>query len=888
MTARDLDRLLAPRSVVLVGASTRPGSVGTALARNLREGGFAGPIRLVNRNGGEIGGEPIHADLSSLPESPDLAVIATPPESVPELVRDLAKLGCGAAVIVAALPRDGDLRQRVLQAAGGMRLLGAESVGLQVPGIGLNASLAHLPAAPGRIACLTQSGAVGAALIDWAASHRIGFSHLVAMGAMMDVDFGDMIDHLAVDPEVRSIVLHVEALSDARKFMSAARAAARVKPLIVIKAGRHPASARAAGAHSGALAGADMVYDAAFRRAGMLRVGSLDQLFHAVETLALSRPAIGERLAILTNGGGMGVLAADSLLDADGTLAQPGAATRERLAAMGAPSDCDPVDIGGHASPEHYAEALDLLLADPAVDAVVAIHCPTALTGSAETAEAVVAAMERARSSKPVLAAWAGERTAAEGRRALERAGLPSFAAPEEAVAGFGHLVRFRRNQAMLLEVPPDRISEVGPDRAAARRIIAQAKQQGRDWLDGAEAMALLTAYGIPVMETRVASDALAAGAAADRPAGPFALKIRSPDILHKSDVGGVMLDLADADALVSAARAMAERVAQRRPDARIEGFLVQPMAHRDGAIELIAGIAPDPVFGPVVVFGQGGLAVEVIGDMAVALPPLNATLAAELVGRTRVSALLGGFRTTAPVDRPALEAVLVRLGQLAGEQPEIAELDINPLLASSRGMLALDARVRLQPAEAAVPPAILSYPSALEQVLEVGGGLRLRLRPIRPDDAAAIQRFVQALDPVHIQFRFFSALRRLPPQMLARLTQIDYHRDMAFLAFPADGGTAEVGTADGDPVAVVRVHADPGHAQGEFAIVVAEEWQGRGIGRALMRHIIEYARSRGMEELFGYVHTENRAMLDLVGQLGFELAMQPDEPAVSLARMRL
>ena len=846
MTIRNLDHLFRPRSVALLGASDRPSSVGAVLARNLRAGGFAGRVMLVNPRHAAVDGEPCHPDVGSLPETPDLAVVATPPDTVPGLVAALGARGTKAAVVVTAgfgegaAARGQGLRQAMLDAARPhlLRIVGPNCLGVMVPGRGLNATFAHLGAQPGKLAFVTQSGAVLAGVLDWASARDIGFSHLVSVGDMADVDFGDLLDYLALDPATSAILLYVEAVTHARKFMSAARAAARLKPVIVLKAGRHGEGARAVASHTGSLAGADAVYEAAFRRAGMLRVRTLQELFGAVEILARSTPAAGDRLAVVTNGGGFGVLAADALVDEGGRLAELSAATLARLDAVLPPtwSRGNPVDLVGDAPGRRYADALSVLFEDRGIDAILALNCPTAVASSVEAARAVSETM-RTRRRVPLVAGWVGDSAmAVEARRTLEAAHLPVYGTPEEAARGVMHLVRHRQSQEALLETPPSEPEEFAPDLEAARRGIAAALGSGREWLTEPEAKSVLAAYRVPVAGTRVAPTVEEAVVAARAVGFPVALKILSPDVTHKSDVGGVALDLADDAQVRAAAEQMLARVRVAAPAARLDGFAVQEMVRRPRAHELIVGASEDTQFGPVVLFGQGGTATEVIADRALALPPLNMRLAHDLMAQTRVHRLLRGYRDWPAADLDAVALVLLKVAQLVADFAEVTELDINPLLADEHGVIALDARLRVAVAgqRAAERLAIRPYPKELEEEVTLADGRRLWLRPIRPEDEPALVAAFRKLSPEAVRLRFFAPLKELTHQAAARLTQIDYDREMALVL--AEHGSA--GAAD--LYAVARIAADPDNERAEFALTVRDDMAGRGCGTLLMHRLID------------------------------------------------
>src|SRR5262245_54871687 len=703
MTIRNLDALFRPKAIALVGASNRPRSVGAVLARNLFEAGFRGPIMTVNPREQVIRSTINYRSVAELPVTPDLAVLSTPPDTVPGLIAELGARGTRAAVVVSAGFGEADrlagreLQQRMLDAAKPhlLRIVGPNCLGCISPPFGINASFAHLTPPAGSLAFVTQSGAVAAAVVDWAAHRNIGFSHVISLGDMSDVDFGDLLDYLALDADTHAILLYVESIRHARKFMSAGRIAARSKPIVVVKAGRSEAGAQAALSHTGALAGSDAVYDAAFRRAGMLRVHVLRELFEAVGTLAAGIRVRDDRLAIVTNGGGFGVLAADALADHGGRLATLSPATLEKLDRLLPPtwSHGNPVDLIGDAGRERYAGAVQALLEDPGLDAILVLNCPVGVADSLEAAQAVAETVPPRR-RVPVLTSWLGDTTSAEARKLFAARKLPTYDTPEEAVRAFMHVVEYRRNQNLLMETPPSVTHLLRTDRSAAAKVVVDALADGRSVLTEPEAKAVLRAYDIPVVETLVAANPEEAGALAARLGLPLVLKVLSPDITHKSDVGGVRLNLRSVAAVEQAAREIVQAAHEKASDARITGFTVQPMVSRPGAHELIAGIGEDATFGPVILFGHGGTAVEVIADRAVALPPLNLVLARAMIARTRVARLLGRYRDRPPADLEAIAATLVKLSQLLADLAEVHELDINPLLADHRGVLALDARI--------------------------------------------------------------------------------------------------------------------------------------------------------------------------------------------------
>ncbi len=867
MTIRNLDSIFRPRSVALIGASDRPGSIGAMVLRNLLMAGFKGPVYPVNPKHAALQGLTAYPSLAALPNAPDLAVIATPAPTVPRIIEQAAARGTKGAVVISA-GFTGELRQAMLAAARPqlLRIAGPNCLGIMAPPAGLNASFSHLQPTAGGIALVAQSGAIIASIIDWAAPRGIGFSHLVSLGDMADVDFGDMLDYLAADGAVTAILLYMEQVTQARKFMSAARMAARSKPVIVIKPGRHAETARAVASHTGAMAGADLVYDAAFHRAGMLRVLELEELFDAAETVAKCRAPRGDRLAILTNGGGIGILATDALIDRKGHLAELSAETLARLDAVlpAAWSHGNPVDIVGDADEARYGAALEALLKEPGADGILVLNCPTALAAGAKSAAAI--AGRAAAAPVPILTSWVGGAAAAEAQRLFAAQGVPSFDTPEDAVRAFMHLVEYRRSQEQLMETPAALSSAAPGDPEKAAAIISHALAEDRDMLTGPEAMAVIGAFGIPVNPIWIATSPEEAGALAAKLGSPVALKILSPDISHKSDVGGVILDLAGAAAVETAAQQMLDRVRAMKPAAKVTGFTVEAMVRRPHAYELILGLIEDRQFGPVVLFGQGGVATELIADRAVALPPLNLNLARDLMARTKIHRLLQGFRDRPPVALDAIAAALMRISDLAAALPEVVELDINPLLADAAGAIALDARVRLrrpeQPGTARF--AIRPYPQELEETV-TAAGRALRLRPVRPEDEPAFLKSFAKLSPRTVRLRFFAPLKEMSHALAARLTQIDYEREMALLL--TDPG------AGGEIYGVIRLMSDPDNTRAEFAVVVRDDLVGQGLGTLLMQKIIAYGRSRGLGEIFGDVLAENEPMLDLCRRLGFDIA---------------
>ena len=897
MSTYRLKNLLSPRSVALIGASPRHGSVGRAVLENIRKAGFEGEFGLVNSRYPEVGSVAAVTRLDQLPFVPELVVITAPAAAIPDLIDQAGRRGSASALIISAGLGygKGSLAEEAEHAARkyGMRLIGPNCLGIMMPPVRLNASFsAHMPRA-GNLALISQSGAIGAGMVDWAAQRGVGFSGIISIGDQLDVDIADLLDYFALDSGTRAILLYVEAIKDARKFMSAARAAARVKPVVVVKSGRMAQGARAAATHTGALAGSDAVYDAAFRRAGMLRVSDLRELFDCAETLGRVGTPSGKRLAILTNGGGIGVLAIDKLVELGGVPAAIGPEIREKLDVV-LPrtwSGSNPVDIVGDADAARYAAALEVLLADAGNDAILVMNVQTAIAPADEIASTVIEMVGKYRAqhrrfAKPVLAVWVGaEQTVVD---ALSGAGIPNYPTEDDAVRGFMHLVRHQEVAEELSRIPPAMPDAFQPDTAAAKGIVAAALADGRHWLDPIEVKALLEAYDIPMVATFAASDAEQAADYASRllaQGTTVVLKINSRDIVHKSDVGGVVLNLTSPEAVRTAAADILARAKASRPEARISGVIVQAMVVKAKARELILGLADDPTFGTVIVFGRGGTAVEIINDKALALPPLDLQLANDLITRTRVSRLLPAYRDVPAVKPDAVALALVKLAQMAADIPEIRELDINPMLADETGVMAVDARVAVGRVEAKFRGsgpsnfAVRAYPSQWERHLEVKKGLRVFVRPIRPEDEPAIHELLRHVTPHDLRLRFFAQMKEFSHQFIARLTQLDYARAMAFVAFDE---------ATHDLVGVVRIHSDSIYESGEYAILLRSDLKGRGLGWVLMQLIIEYAKSEGLKVISGDVLQENAVMLEMCRNLGFEIKVDRAEPDICIVRLKL
>lgn len=893
MTIRNLEDLLRPTSVAVVDAAGRRG---VAVLRNLHAGGFRGRIHAVDRGLAEIDGLAAVPSIAELDEPPALAVLAGPVEELPARISELGAAGGRVALVVSPeAHRDPALAQAMLDAARPhlLRIIGPGSLGLIVPSARLDASLSPVAVTEGTVALVSESASIATSLLDWAAGHAIGFSAVVTLGGRVDVNLGDWLDLLAGDPHTRAILVYMESVPEPRRFLSAARAAARLKPVIALKAGSgSPQAVTAAETHTGRLSGTDAVIAAALRRAGILRVQSLSELFSAAETVSRFRPMQRGRVGIVTNSGGAGVLAADRLAVTGSPLA---VLSDETVAALSKvlPGSCsarNPVDLAEGADPERYGAALDLLAADAGVDVLLAMNCPTEPGLPLSIAEALASKVERGRvRGKPLLTCWVGGAMARAARGTLRSGGIASYEAPSAAVAAVSHLTNWGRAQAALLHVPDRRSEEALPAVAGARErvaaIFAAAAADGRRRLTSSEALEALAAYGIPMPRARTVSGPAEARRVADellKGGGRLAVKVLSSELPHRSDVGGVVLDVASGAAASAAVEGIAARVAATSPGARIDGYELQDMVVRPGAVELILGVATDPIFGPVILFGAGGLAVELLRDTAVALPPLDSGLAADLVSRTRVSAQLAGYRGRPAADLASLNGALIALSHLVEDFPCLRSVDVNPILASADGVVALDVSVEFDPGEidgASPNPhlAIRPYPTEWRRTIDTPEG-SYELRPIRPADALLYPDFLSKVSREDMRLRFMAVRVSFPEEFALRWTQLDYDREMAFVAL----------TPGGDLAGVSRVVAEPGGRSGEYSLLVRSDLQGRGLGSGLMRILIDYARSDGMERLEGMVLAENRDMQGLVTHLGFTIAPILDDPGVVMSTLVL
>ena len=873
MTIRNLDYLFKPDTIALICGGN--GDSEAIIIRNLMNGGFTGPIMPVDTKRWALAGALAYRDIASLPLAPALAIIARPLKEVPALIQQLGERGARAAVLISetrGIPQAEreTLFQAILDAAEPylLRVLGPASQGFSVPLSNLNVSLNRQSLLPGQIAFVTESGTIAQTALDIGNHYGFGFSHLIHLGDSLDVDLADILDYLAGDYRTRAILLYLENIGDARKFMSAARHAARVKPVIVLKPRRHPEEPD------------DAVYDAAFRRAGLLRVEDNDELLQMVEVLKAAKLLHNDRLAILGNSSSMSLLATDTLYHFGGRLAQFSEATQQGLEKLIEPNaPPNPVDLGDQADVKAYQQALDLLLADPGVDGVLVIKTPSALSDATAVADALIQRLPDRRCC--VIASFPGPITGQEARRHLLERQVPTYETASGAVRAFMRIVQYKRNQSLLMETPPSLPEEFTADVAAARALIADSLASGRRYLNEYEAMQLLAAYCIPVAETRFADSPAAAAAAAADLSQPVALKIMSPDIGAKSQIGGVVRYLNTPEAVGQAAAAMLAQLHAVAPAAKFDGFALQPIIPREGAYEIALGVRSGERFGPVICFGQGGTEAEIINDMAYGLPPLNMHLAREIMAQTRLYQRLR-YSLLRRADLNAVALTLVKVSQMVIDLGELVELDINPLRLNAKGVVALDARVQLAPKAPAHRLAIRPYPKELEETLSPNDEKELLLRPVLPEDEPSLQALVSRASPEDLRLRFFQPIRELSHQMAAALTQIDYHREMALVAVgPGLPGKAEI-------YGIVNLSADPNGERAEYSIIVDRAMMRLGLGNLLMRRIIDYARRRGIGEIYGEVLQENKPMLQLDRTLGFAIHTDHDDPSVKHVILKL
>jgi len=878
MGIENMEKIFKPRSVAVVGASSTEGSVGHSVYRNLILGGFTGSVFPVNHKHRTVLNEPAYRKVSDIPKPVDLAVVVAPILSVPSVIDDCVKAGVGGAVIISAGGRETGkdglaLEHSILEQArkGGIRLVGPNCLGIYSAECSLNAHFASHISTSGSMAFISQSGAICTSVLDLAVKERIGFRYFVSLGSMVDVEFGDMIDYLGADPEVSSIMMYVENLSRFRNFMSAARAVSRIKPIIVLKAGRTRAGARAASSHTGAMAGEDAVYDAAFKRAGVIRVHTFEELFDCAELLAKKPRISREGLAVITNAGGMGVMAVDAMSD---YAIDPVALSPQTLSALDQIlpahwSKANPVDVLGDATAERYRKAVEICMAAPEVKALLLMLSPVAMTRPSDIAEAIIDAVKG--KDFPVFTAFIGGFDVEIARELFNQAGIPTFDTPERAIRAFNNLHIYSKNLELLQEIPPVLDVKLDFRKKEVEKILGQ--QVGTDsvMLTEKESKHILSLYGIPVNPLESAAYEEEAVQKAEAMGYPLVMKVDSRDITHKSDIGGVILDIKDRDGVRQAYQTIMKNAATLRPDARVKGVTVQPMLAKS-TCELILGAKRDRDFGPVILFGLGGVMTEILSDTAIALPPLNRLLARRLMEETRVIRILQGYRGQKPVNLPVLEEILIRLSHLVSDFAEIDELDINPLFADDQRVMAMDARIKISQPRARAPfhLVISPYPNQYEDRVLIKSGESLFIRPTRPEDAPLLVSLFEGLSPRTIYYRFFSPLRQLPASMLARFTQIDYDRSMALSAFLQQDGKEKM-------VGIARFVGDSNPKCVEFAVMIEDDWQGKGIGAELMKRLIGIARERGVKSVRGTVLAENTQMLALGKKMGFDIRPAQD-----------
>lgn len=876
MGQHNLHRLFKPQRVAVIGASEKTGSIGNSLMNNLLEGGYPGMVQPVNPNYREVHGLQCCRTVSELEPGADLAIIATPIQTVPEIVLECIKMKIGGAVVLAAGGKEtGEqgcaIEQKIRNIAlpAKFRIVGPNCLGLMRPSGKLNATFVNGMPSVGNLAMVSQSGAICSAILDLAFKERIGFSHFVSIGSMLDVDFGDMVDYLGNDHTVKSILLYIENLTNFRKFMSAARAVSRVKPIIVLKAGRSEAGAKAAASHTGSMVGEDAVYDAAFKRAGIVRLDTIEELFDCAELMAKQPRPRGSRLAIVTNGGGPGVMAADFLARNGREPAPLDIETVMKLDAI-LPrcwSRNNPIDILGDASAARFRQVLEICLDARTFDGVLVILAPQAMTEPRAAAEALVEAMKG--HDYPIFACWMGGKSIGEAVEFLNGSTIPTFDTPERAVRAFLHMVSFAANQELLLEVPPKLLRNKVLDRKRAGDVLWAGPREGL--LNEADVRAILTAYGLPMAQTAVARDEEQASHISRSMKYPVAMKISSPDISHKTEAGGVRLDLRSDMDVRNAYQKIMESARQYKLAARIEGVSIQPYL-ADPDYEILLGAKRDPDFGPVILFGMGGIFTEVLKDTALGLPPMNRLLARRMMQQTKANTLLQGYRNHPPADLEKLEEMIICLSQLLIDFPQIAELDMNPVMIKDGRPAVVDARLLVTPTDVASPMHLVISPYPGENVsrMVTEGDMHILIRPVKPEDAPLFSNLFEVLSPTSIYNRFFGVLRTIQPSILSRFTQIDYDREIALVAIDEDSAIERM-------LGVARIIGDPDGQVGEIAVLVGDAWQGKGIGACLMRKCLLIAEKRGFKHIYGTVLRENRHMLALARKLGFTVAKGED-----------
>jgi acetyltransferase len=869
----NLEKTFDPKSIAVIGASEKKGSIGHAIMNNLVEGGYEGKILPVNPKYSEIRGIRSLKSISEADAGVDLAVIATPMATVTGIVRECVKAGVGSAVIISAggkeIGEEGrKIEEEIDQEArkGGLRIVGPNCMGIIRPGRNLNASFAARMPYRGNLAFISQSGAICSAMLDLSLKEKMGFSYFVSIGSMLDVDFGDLVDYLGDDSEVKSILLYIESLTNIRKFMSAVREVSRVKPVVVLKAGRSPAGAKAAASHTGAMAGEDAVYDAAFKRGGIARVRTLEDFFDCAELLAKQSPPRGPRLVVITNSGGPGVMAADAVAEYGLELSPLREEILDKLDEILPPhwSRGNPIDILGDAGPERYAKAADCCFGRADMDGMLVICNPQAMTDPADVARSMAESLKDR--PYPVFAAWMGGKDMEEGIEVLNQGGIPTYGTPERAVRSFMYLYHYFRNLEMLQEIPSLLPQVVDPDEEQARQIIQNGLKRENGLLTEVESKRLLACYGVEVNRTEQAPSVEEAVELARRIGYPVVMKVHSAEITHKTEIGGVKLDLQTEEDIRKAYGEIIEGARAYDPGAAEVGVTLQPMI-RNPDVEVLLGAKRDEIFGPVVLFGLGGIFAEILEDKSLGLPPLNQTLARRLMEDTRVFRILKGYRNRPAANLELLEQMIACLSHLLVDFPEIVELDMNPVIVKDGRPCAVDARVIVKMSNQTSPHhlAVSPYPGQYESREVTKGGVEIFVRPIKPEDAPLLLEFFDSMSPTSRYYRFFSPKKALSREMLVRLTQVDYDRHIALVALRQEKGKERM-------LGVVRLISDPDRNRAEFSVAVADPWQGKGIGRKLLGRVLDVALDYGIKKVQGDVLAENEQMLGLGRELGFEI----------------
>ncbi len=886
-----LDKIFNPKAVAVIGASNRQGAVGAQIFANLVEDGYTGKLFAVNPKHKTVHGRPCVKSVMEIDEPIDLAIVATPPQTLIGILKQCGRRKIPAVLILTAgfseTGKEGAKREQALLEVArryNIRILGPNCLGIMRPSLKFNATFSKVNALPGNIALVSQSGAICVAILDWAIEEKLGFSAIASLGNAADIGFGDVLDFLALDPHTRSILLYIESVHNARHFMSGLRAASRLKPVIVIKAGRHAQGSKAAISHTGALIGNDDVFDVALHRAGAVRVNTIEQLFSAAEILSDNYTCKGNRLAVITNGGGAGVMAADRAAERNVVIPELETETNHYLNSVlpESWSHHNPVDILGDATPARYQQVITGCLQDKNVDGLLTILVPVVMSEPKKVAHEVISIAKK--SDKPVFACWMGENQVKSSWKLFAKHKLACFKTPESAVDAFSYLADYHRNYQLLLQVPDALSFHIKPDINGANLIIESALSERRKILTTIESKAILSAFGIPVTPTSAAYTAEEALIIAESIGFPIVMKILSPDISHKQEVGGVQLNINNAEAVRQFFQSMTEHAKKQKPNAKILGVTIEKMYKKPNDRELMIGMIQDVIFGPVISFGAGGSLVEVMQDRALALPPLNSVIAKKVITQTKAAKLLSAFRNMPAANMQAIENILLRVSEMVCELPQIKEMDINPLIVNEEEAIAVDARIVVDYSSPTLIPyghmAIHPYPRHLISSWQLTDGTSVIIRPIRPEDAELEKEFIKMLSEQTKYFRFRGHLNELTPQMLMRFTQIDYDREMALVA------THEYKQKE-TFLGIARYTINPDQESCEFAIVVADAWQKKGIGSQLLERLISIAKNSNLKSFTGEVMTQNTDMLTLVKNLGFTIEDSAD-PAIKVVSFDL